>query len=253
MSKQLTIKSIRTNKQTLQYGDNKITYQVFFIPKQKATIIIDVLPNGSVQVKAPEATTLKDIKLAVHKRTRWIHNHITKIKHQLAHVLPRQYVSGESHYYLGRRYILKVILVKNKKPQVKLLRGQLQVHTQSRKIESIKELLHIWYVDHAEKVFERRLKSIILQIPWLKQIPPWKIRAMKKQWGNCSPQGILSLNPYLVKAPRECVDYVILHELCHLKEHNHSKKFYSLLGRFMPEWKSVKVKLDGMSEFLLAE
>ena len=253
MSKQLTTRTMKTSRQTLQYGNEKITYQVFFIPEQKAKIIIDVLPNGSVQVKAPETTTLQDIKLAVRKRARWIHNHITKIKNQLAHVLPRQYVSGESHYYSGRRYVLKVIPVKNKKPQVKLLRGQLQVHTQSRKTEAIKALLHIWYVDHAEKVFERRLESIIPQIPWLKHMPHWKVRSMKKQWGSCSPQGMLSLNPYLVKAPGECVDYVILHELCHLKEHNHSKKFYALLSQLMPEWEAVKAKLDGMSELLLAE
>lgn len=76
---------------------------------------------------------------------------------------------------------------------------------------------------------------------------------MKKQWGSCSPQGILSLNPHLVKAPRECVDYVILHEFCHIKEHNHSKKFYTLLHQHMPEWESIKAKLDSMSEILLAE
>jgi hypothetical protein len=63
----------------------------------------------------------------------------------------------------------------------------------------------------------------------------------------------LSLNPLLVKAPRECIDYVILHELCHLKEHNHSKNFYLLLSRTMPDWESVKARLDGMSELLLAE
>ena len=78
MNQQLTSSAMRYNKQTLQYGNEAITYQVFFIPNQKPKIVIDVLPNGAVQVKAPESVTLKDIKLAVHRRARWIHNHIKK-------------------------------------------------------------------------------------------------------------------------------------------------------------------------------
>lgn len=74
---------------------------------------------------------------------------------------------------------------------------------------------------------------------------------MKKQWGSCSPQGHILLNPHLVKAPRDCIDYVILHELCHLQEHNHSPKFYQLLSQLMPAWKSVKTRLDSMAELLL--
>ena len=244
---------MKYHKQILQYGNQAINYQVFFKSKQKSKVIIDVLPNGVVQVKAPETATLKEIKLAVHKRARWIFNHTTIIKHRYTHVLPRQYVSGESHYYLGRRHALKIIKVKKENQQVKLRRGQLQVHTASRQPEIIKELMHDWYRSHAEDAFERRLESILLQIPWLKHTPTIKLRSMKKQWGSCSPQGTLSLNPYLIKAPGECVDYVILHELCHLKEHNHSKKFYTLLGKLMPEWEDIKLKLDGMSELLLAE
>lgn len=253
MNQQLTSSAMRHNKQTLQYGNEAITYQVFFIPNQKPKIVIDVLPNGAVQVKAPESVTLKDIKLAVHRRARWIHNHIKKIQQQYAHVLPRQYVSGECHYYLGRRYVLKIIKAKNTNQQVKLQRGQLQVYTNSRQAEIIKGLMFDWYRKHAEEVFERRLEFLLTKTQWIKHIPPLKLRTMKKQWGSCSPKGTLSLNPYLVKAPRECVDYVILHELCHLKEHNHSKRFYTLLNQHMHDWEVIKAKLDVMSELLLAE
>jgi len=71
---------------------------------------------------------------------------------------------------------------------------------------------------------------------------------MKKQWGSCSPQGTILLNPYLIKAPRECIDYVVLHELCHLKEHNHSPRYYRLLSQLMPDWEPVKARLDRMAE-----
>ncbi len=84
-------------------------------------------------------------------------------------------------------------------------------------------------------------------------VPKWKITAMRKQWGSCSPKGVVSLNPNLVKAPRDCIDYVLVHELAHLKEHNHSKRFYGLLDRNMPDWKSRKAKLDGIADLLINE
>lgn len=253
MSKLLNSGKSHYVTQTLQYGNERIPYQVFFTTDFTHKIKIDVLPAGVVQVIAPETASLKQIKDATLKRARWIYNHVNKIKTQFNHVLPREYVSGESHHYLGRRYVLKVFKVKNIEPSVKLLRGQIQVRTKSFAPEAIRSLLSDYYRKHAEHVFERRLQEIISRISWLKQKPNWKMRVMKKQWGSCSPKGTLTLNPLLVKAPKECVDYVILHELCHLKEHNHSKKYYRLLSQYMPEWERIKARLDDMSELLLAK
>ena len=76
---------------------------------------------------------------------------------------------------------------------------------------------------------------------------------MQKQWGSCSPAGVILLNPHLVKAPRDCIDYVISHELCHLREHNHSPRYYRLLAKIIPSWEAMKARLDGMAELLLNE
>lgn len=73
------------------------------------------------------------------------------------------------------------------------------------------------------------------------------------QWGSCSPNGRITLNPHLVKTPRECIDYVILHELCHIAEHNHSERFYRLLKQVMPHWEKVKACLDGMAALVLSD
>ena len=253
MRDQLIIDSMHYRKQNLQYGNESIPYRVFFVAPFRHKIKIEVLPNGSVQVIAPEATSLSSIKKAVQKRARWLYQQYSKIKRQQHHVLPREYVSGESHFYLGRRYLLKMINVKTIQPHVKLTRGQIQVRTRSRQPEIIKALLNDWYRDHAEQVFERRLEALVSNISWLNAPPPWKIRRMKKQWGSCSPKGVLTLNPLLVKAPRECIDYVILHELCHLKEHNHSRNYYRWLSRLCPRWEITKARLDGLSELLLVE
>jgi predicted metal-dependent hydrolase len=228
-----------------------IPYQVLFVPGRQRKVAIHVHPNGCVQVDAPLQTSLADIKQAVTKRSRWLCEHIERIREQRAWVLPREYVSGESHFYLGRRYVLKVRRIKRQPPNVKLIRGLLQVTTGDVTREAVKHLLWDWYKVHARMQFDRRLEALVLQSSWVREKPSWKLRIMKKQWGSCSPQGILSLNPHLVKAPSQCIDYVLLHELCHLKFHNHSRQFYRLLKKQMPEWETVKVRLDGMAELLL--
>ena len=253
MSKLLISDTTKYISQTLRYGEERIPYRIFFVPQSKRKIKINVFPNGVVHVITPKNTSLNNIKNAVQKRARWIYQHLNKVKSQYAHVLPREYVSGETHYYLGRRYVLKIIRIKNIEPHAKLFRGQIQVRAKSRDPKIIKALLNDLYRKHAAKVFERRIKALALHINWLKTSPNWKMRVMKKQWGSCSPKGVLTLNPLLVKAPKECIDYVIIHEICHLKEHNHSKKYYQLLSQHSPGWETNKAKLDGMSELLLAE
>lgn len=238
--------------QVLRYGEEEIRYQVEFTATKAKRITIHVLPNGAVRVEAPQGADPVEIKAAVRKRARWLSGHLAHQREQQREILPRQYVSGESHFYLGRRYLLKVIETREGRPGVKLLAGRLQVTTRDRAPETVKRLLWRWYVGRAEDVFRRRLITLAPQALWLKgQTPPLRLLAMKKQWGSCSPEGRLLLNPHLVKAPGECVDYVILHELCHLQEHNHSAAFYGLLSRLQPDWRTIKARLDGMAEQLL--
>jgi len=240
-------------QQSFQYGEEFIHYTVYFIPNQKSTAIINVHPNGLVLVKAPKGTSTSDVKKAVYKRARWVTNTIRKITEQQLHVIPRHYISGECHFYLGRRYTLKIFKSNTINQRVKLTRGQLQIYAPSHDSATIKNLLVEWYRIRAEIVFNRRLEALVPEIRWLKTTPPCKLRIMKKQWGSCSPNGTLNLNLSLVKAPRECIDYVIFHELCHLKEHNHSVRFYKLLKQQMPDWKIIKEKLDNLAELLLVE
>jgi len=235
-------------EQQLSYGDKQIPYKIFFSPNRNSKISIHIYPNGLVHVKSPLNTPLSDIKTAVYKRAQWINKHIKNVDHQNYFVLPREYISGESHFYIGRRFLLKI---KKGSTSVKLTRGQIQISTNEKNTKNVKALLWDWYVEHAERFFQKRLAEICTDIRWLKEVPEWKLRIMKKQWGSCSPKGIISLNPHLVKAPRECIDYVIIHELCHLKIHNHSKAYYKLLSKTFPEWETIKNRLDGMSEIIL--
>jgi len=233
------------------YGDKTYEYSVQLVPSRKKTISVQVLPDAAVEVKAPLHTDKQKIIETMRKRARWVVRHVEQIERNNAQVLPREYVSGETHFYLGRRYQLKV--VQSDINQVKLNRGMFMIESTSTNSEKIKFLLESWYKEHARTVFKKHLNVIVSNIGWLDTAPPMTIRQMKKQWGSCSSKGRISLNWNLVKAPLECIDYVIIHELCHLKEHNHSKKFYELQDRFNPDWRIIKAKLDSMANHLLNE
>jgi predicted metal-dependent hydrolase len=243
---------VKTKRHQCHYGENSFSYHLVYKANNstKRTLIINVHPSGMVDVVAPEDTTLKQVKEGVQKRARWVVSNLEEIDKRNKDILPREYVSGEMLFYLGRRYQLKVDK-RLKGEDVKLYRGKIVVPGRGKKQEEIRDLLVTWYREKARKVFEKRLAIAVNKPPWVKEEPKWKMIKMKRQWGSCSPKGVLSLNPELVKAPTVCIDYVLLHELCHLKEHNHSKRFYSLLDTYMVNWEATKSKLDDMSELIL--
>ena len=236
----------------LTYGDEKIVYRVIRSPEILAKIRIHVHPNATVQVEAPDDRDLSEISTAVQKRARWIITQIKKAADVRVHALPREYISGETHFYLGRRYRLRILESKEEPSSVKLKAGCIVIVSRSNDPAVIRRRLNEWYREKSNDYFEQRTQHITSGMSWADTVPPVKLVMMKKQWGSCSPSGVINLNPWLVRAPRDCVDYVITHEVCHLKEHNHSKRFYELLQYHYPDWVSVKAKLDGMAELLLA-
>jgi predicted metal-dependent hydrolase len=236
-------------ERTLLYGDQRIPYRVSF--KENSIISIHVYSDGRVRVDAPVSAEPRQIKAAVLKRARWIHNHLQAIVDRASHVLPREYVSGESHLYLGRRYVLKVVKDAGAEPSVKLVRGYIRVISPRVDQTTIRSMLWEWYLSRARDVFQRRIENATSGLAWLRNTPRWKLLTMRRQWGSCSPKGRLNLNPHLIKAPSACIDYVILHELCHVQFHNHSRQYYRLLSKHMPNWERVKERLDGMAELLL--
>lgn len=196
----------------------------------------------------------------MHKRARWIWQSIDEFAKQKDTVLPKRYLSGEPQFYLGKRYVLKITFEPEQVANVKLSRGKLTVTLSNEvgkniddRLAKIKPLINRWYQYKAKAVFHERLAELLPKANWVTGIPSFRVLVMKKQWGSCSTKGNLMLNPHLVKAPKECIDYVILHELCHIAEHNHSERFWRLLTQVMPNWKEVKAKLDDMAELYLNE
>lgn len=241
----------KAQQMSLYYGDEQIAIERVLRPQATGKVLIKVHPDCRVVVSAPESTDDDAVMAAVKKRSRWIYEQLRSFCEQLEHVTPRQYISGENHYYLGKRYLLKVTEAPNQVQGVKLLRGRLEVSVRNKSSEKVRELLTEWYRARARDVFAKRLDAMLEQALWVEQRPPLRLLNMQTQWGSCSPNGRMTLNPHLVKAPRECIDYVILHELCHIAEHNHSERFYRLMGQVMPKWEKTKERLDGMAFFLI--
>ncbi len=239
--------------QSFRYGDEHIRFVVRHASGRQARIAIHVEPDGRVLVDAPMGTSDTAVLAAVKTRARWISQHLQEIKARSAHVLPREYVSGESLMYLGRRYRLKVVVDANASASTSAcMRGAyVEVTTPARESAVIRAALDAWFRARAAEVFAQRLQAVATSLHWVRQLPPLRLQAMKVQWGSCSPAGRITLNPHLVKTPRECIDYVLLHELCHLRHHDHSQRFYRTLDSHMPQWRSIKARLDGMAEQVL--
>ncbi|MCE7914553.1 MAG: M48 family peptidase [Nitrosomonas sp. PRO4] len=236
---------------SIQYGDSAIEFAIEPRLTDTPKVLIKVHPDCRVVAHAPPLASDDEIIRAVKKRARWIHRQMRYFEDQRKDILPRRYVSGESHFYLGRRHVLKVHETPRSTPEVKLLRGILEIKTRTPQSEKIRSLLFDWYKTKAREVFDRRLEEVLPQTLWVKEKPPIRLLSMQTQWGSCSPKGQLTINPHLVKAPRECIDYVLLHELCHIAEHNHSEQFYRLMKQVMPHWEKVKERLDGMAYYYL--
>ncbi len=245
---------VRAGRVSVRYGDEVISFSVRLQRERKPSkVAIHVEPDGRLLVDAPEGVGHEAVIAAVEKRARWILDHVEAARARTAHVRPREYVSGEAVHYLGRRYRLRVIVDEVATPSCKLRGACLEVVAREAASETVKQAMDHWYRQRAREVLRERMDSVAMGLRWVKAPPPMRLQAMRVQWGSCSPTGRITLHPGLVRAPRECIDYVVLHELCHLASHDHSLRFYRLLDRHMPGWRAIKQRLDGMVEDVLRQ
>lgn len=233
----------------LCYGGQRIPFRVEH--RKRKRLAISVHPDMRLEVVAPEGTTTEQVLQRVEKRTSWILRQWRYFERFQPRHPGHRYVSGETHLYLGRQYRLKV---HNGSPDaVKLVGRFLHVWTRDRADRKrIKTLLETWYRDHAQRILAQRLRACLESTPSLKLAhePRLVIRKLTHRWGSCTKAGNVILNLHLIQAPVHCVDYVIIHELCHLQIHNHSPAFYRLLTRCLPDWRRRKGRLDSFVDSL---
>lgn len=212
---------------------------------RRKTLAISVLPDGTLELAAPEHALLENILPRVEKRLAWIKTQRRTFREMNVLRPPLRYVTGATHRYLGRQYRLKI--VKGEVQEVSLRGAFFQIVTPKTDQNAVKQALEAWYRRQARLQFERRLA---LWAEWCRQRhlpqPKLRLRRMPKRWGSALQDGTICLNPELIKAPSACIDYVIAHEICHLKHHNHGRAFYSELGNLCPDWPSRKKRLESI-------
>jgi predicted metal-dependent hydrolase len=230
---------------SIQYGHRQLFYEIIK-SNGKKTISIRVDSTG-VSVRAPRRISERDILAFVEKKARWILGKQEQIKQAMQLHPPKEFVSGESFPYLGKQYRLKIIRAANgNRAACRLVNGRLQVEIdpdldrQEGKM-LIKQALIDWYLAHAEDKTKERISRFAGQLGVRpKSI---EIKNQKSRWGSCSYAGILRFNWKIIMAPVSVLDYIIVHELCHLKHPNHSAAFWNEVQSLIPDYRDKKVWL----------
>lgn len=227
----------------VSFGSKFFEYEVRFADRK--TLEIAVLPDCHITVTAPLGTCSEKIEQRVGKRLRWINKQVEYFEQFQPRVTPRLFVGGETHLYLGRKYRLKVVSVKQQ-PLVKLSCGYIRVESLHPECpKTIFRQIDQWYQHRASVKLAERFESCFEPFERKGYTKPLLVfRKMKTRWGSMSPSRVLLLNRDLIRAPLECIDYVLIHELCHLKYPDHSKDFYRLMGSVLPDWEKRKHRLE---------
>jgi len=226
----------------IEFGSRKIPYRLHRADRKRLRIV--VYPDLTVDVYAPRAANDEKVHSAVHKKAAWIARKLDKLETYHPLPTPKRYVSGETLVYLGRHYRLKVM--KASMQPAKLIGCFLRVWVEEKNdTQSVKKAVDQWYRKRARETLGRYLEKCFTVASRHGVPHPFLvIRAMRTRWGSCSNKGRITLNVDLVQVPVHCIEYVIIHELCHLKHNNHSKAFHSLLTRCQPDWRKRKETLD---------
>lgn len=224
-------------KYALESGDKKIEFELH--RKKVKHINLHVRRDLSVMVSAPQRVSLEYIKAFVTAKSAWIlkaQSHYQNTPPEMA--VPRSYENGETFKYLGKLLRLKV----SEAPEegVKYVRGWLHLHVHnSADYRRKQKLIEVWFRERAEIIFQ---ESLVRMCPLVEKYgvkpPHYKVRSLKSRWGSCfRHKGLIVLNLELIKTPKMCIDYVVLHELLHFQVGNHGRQFYALLTALMPDWK----------------
>ena len=230
-------------RDSIRFGDTTIQYQVRRSERRKKTVQVTI-DGGGVQVAAPIDTPADDLQTLVRRRAPWILNHATE---GLLAVAPKRFVSGETLPYLGRNVRMVFENSDVRKPEVRFDHWRFTIKVpldlrDDQRYERIRKTIVGWYRGRAAV----RLQSGVEN--WLPRFgggepPVVLIRDQRQRWGSCAPDGTLRFNWRVVMLEPTLVDYVIVHELAHLTIRNHSREYWRLVNRVIPDAKERRRKL----------
>lgn len=220
-----------------QYGTKFIEFDVVF--KKRKTMEISVEPPDMITVVAPIGTADEVIIEKTKSRAKWIVEQLFSFKDMQYQKINREFVNGESFMYLGRNYSLQIIVdEKIKKSEVKLYHSKFYITVNKKDDETIHKAMENWYRKKTKEKVEERINYYQ---KFFNAMPTAiKVKEQQKRWGSCTSKNKLLFNWRCVMAKSNVLDYIIVHEMCHMYHKNHSKEFWELLNSVMPDYKSRK-------------
>lgn len=213
--------------------------------KKVKNVTLKVKRDGTIHLTVPEAATDDYIERVIDNKQDWIESQLKHFNENYEKPKEKEMVSGESFRYLGKSYRLKI--VQSNKEYVRLYRGYIEIYVKDKNnTNKKKELLKKWYQEKAKKKFAELVHEYEQIVK--EEVNNIRVITMQTRWGSCNVEsGNINLNLELIKKPRYCIEYVILHELAHLKYPNHSKQFWDYMSVHMPNWEWRKNKLESIN------
>ncbi len=230
-------------KDLAQQDTDTIEYKVIF--SRRRTLAISILPDATVIVRVPFRTSDRTIKRLVQGKAAWIIRHRDNYRTRAITKPPKLYIDGEKHLFRGNNSELKIL--NSPKPYYRFYNGTIELGVgKANDADYVKALLYHGYKSEAAKIFPEIMDRVLKQHEKYMFKPSCLIvRTMKRRWGSCSNKGVITLNTELIRLPDLFIEYVIIHELCHLRQHNHGPLFYKLLSELFPDWKRTRKELRG--------
>lgn len=220
----------------------------------RTTVGVEVRPDRRIVVRAPVGVSEERLIDLVRRKAPWILRRLASAQSVNAHYIEKEFVSGESFSYLGKNFRLKVIdNGADASTSVVFHSGRLWVMANSKpdahdKRLGIRNALIAWYQERACDILTRRVEALSKKVG----IKPTRVnvKSQLRRWGSCTKNGVLNLNWRIIMAPSSIIDYVVAHELCHLKIRNHSADFWQFLGAILPDYQKRRNWLRNNGQLL---
>lgn len=215
------------------FEDRIIEYNVIY--SKRKTLEISIKRPGLVTVRAPQYVSKSQIEKNLIKKEKWLIEKLDFLSGSNNIPLKKNYVSGECFMYLGKNYILDLVINESlKKPEIKLTQNNLIIKANTRDEEIIRQYIEAWYKEMAKHVIEERVSFYSKYFN--KKVNSVKIKAQKTRWGSCNYKNDLFFNYKLIMSPLPVLDYVVVHEMCHMEHKHHQKSFWDNVASIIPDY-----------------
>lgn len=237
---------------SINHNDQTIEFEIIHRPAVTRRIHLEVSKRGGLQVVVPQKMSRRSVRNELQRRVGSVAGFLNQARSRQAELPDYRYINGEEHLFMGCRFPLEIRQEPGRRASVELHDGRICVVVSQPDQDVVSKYLQDWYRKQAKTHFATRLEEFCHAAPWAAaEEVPMRLRRMKRTWGSCSSKGVITFNSHLVKAPPECIDYVVAHEVCHLKEHNHGKGFYALQAQLYPGWQDAKTRLKAQGHIFL--